>query len=491
MSGKIKGIESGSVAESAQLRVGDEVVAINGHALRDVIDAQFYGAEDALTFDVLRDAQPLTLHAHRKYGQALGIEFEHPTFDIDIRRCNNLCPFCFVLQNAPRMRRTLYIKDDDYRYSFLFGHYVTLTNLNEEDWARLAEQRLTPLFVSVHATDLATRRICLRNDTAPDVLAQLRWLAQNGIQVHTQLVITPGMNDGARLEESVRQLAALHPNVMTVSVVPVGLTKHHKYGHRAHTPAEAHATIQHAHAWQDEFKQTLGTRFVFLTDEWYLVAERPIPSARAYEKNDLHANGLGMVRDFLNEWRKIKNSELRIDAKREESRKSVRVSHDIGLSQFSTLRVNSQFRNATLATGTLFAPILQKTVAEFNRLTGLSLEVMSIVNEHLGAGITVAGLLSGEDVIRQVRAREPDKAGQLLILPRLMFDHPDSIALDDVSPLDIAHALNRPVALADWMGDVVDALAGRNKLVFNPDADIAIDLIPIVREGGWAVEKYL
>ncbi len=481
MSGIIKAIEPGSVAERAQLQVGDTVVSINGHVLRDVIDAQFYGADDELVFEIERNASRLMLHAPRQYSQALGIEFEHPTFDIDIRRCNNLCPFCFVLQNAPRMRRTLYIKDDDYRYSFLFGHYVTLTNLADEDWARLAEQRLTPLYVSVHATDLATRRVCLRNDKAPDVLTQLRWLAEHGIQAHTQLVVTPGMNDGARLAESVHQLAELHPNVLTVSAVPVGLTKHHKYGHRAHTPAEARATVEQVQAWQTEFKQKLGTRFVFLTDEWYLVSNLPIPSARAYEQADLRGNGLGMVRDFLGEWNRIKKTEIQ-NSKFKIQKASLGVEIVFSFSNF-------QFQKATLATGALFYPTLKKTVAEFNRLTGMMLDVVSIANEHLGETITVAGLLSGADVIRQLRAREPEKTGQLLILPRLMFDHPDSIALDDVSPLDIAHALNRPVALADWMGDVVDALAGRNKLVFNLGADLLT--VPVVREGGWAVEKYL
>ena len=179
--GLVKAITPDSVAAVAGLQPGDAVVAINGRPLRDVIDAQFYAAEDEVTFDLVRAGAALSARAARENGQELGIEFEHPTFDIDIRRCNNLCPFCFVLQNAPRMRRTLYIKDDDYRYSFLFGHFVTLTNLVQEDWDRLAEQRLSPLYVSVHATDLDMRRRCLRNPTAPDALEQLRWLAAHGI----------------------------------------------------------------------------------------------------------------------------------------------------------------------------------------------------------------------------------------------------------------------------------------------------------------------
>ena len=476
MPGLIKAIEPHSVAERIDLRAGDLVFSINGHALRDVIDAQFYGADDQLAVEFDREGERRTAQSRRDFGQALGIEFDHPTFDIDIRRCNNLCPFCFVLQNAPKMRRTLYIKDDDYRYSFLFGHFVTLTNLTDEDWVRLAEQRLSPLYVSVHATDLETRRRCLRNSTAPDVIAQLRWLADHGIDAHTQLVITPGLNDGAQLEKSVRDLAALHSHVLSISVVPVGLTKHHKYGHRPHTREEAIAILDHVEAWQREFLQTLGTRFVFATDEWYLVAGRPVPSKRAYEHHALQANGLGMVRDFLDEWRSVKNSELGI------------LNAELSNSAFSIQ--NSKFNNALLATGTLFAPTLAKAAKQFTRAAGVPLHVLPIVNERLGETITVAGLLCGEDIIRQLQQRDNLlRDCDIIILPRITFDHPDGIAMDDVSPRDIARALNKPIALADWMGDVVDALQGRNKLTFAPDAGDAD--VPIIREGGWAVEKYL
>jgi putative radical SAM enzyme (TIGR03279 family) len=175
--------------------------------------------------------------AERDYDQPLGIEFTHPTFDLEIRRCNNLCAFCFVLQTGPGLRRTLYIKDDDYRYSFLQGHYVTLTNLAQEDWARIVEQRLSPLYVSVHATELELRRKVLRNPTAPDVMAQLRWLGERGIETHAQIVVTPGLNDGSHIDRSIADLATLWPAVRSVSVVPVGITKHHKYGHRPNNPA--------------------------------------------------------------------------------------------------------------------------------------------------------------------------------------------------------------------------------------------------------------
>ncbi|MCS6846586.1 MAG: DUF512 domain-containing protein, partial [Anaerolineae bacterium] len=435
--GIIESVEPGSLADRAGLRAGDDLIAINGHVLRDVIDAQFYGADEHVVFRFERAGAQHEVAARRDFGQSLGIVFQHPTFDIDIRRCNNLCPFCFVLQNAPRMRRTLYIKDDDYRYSFLFGHFVTLTNLSAEDWARIAEQRLTPLYVSVHATDLETRRKCLRNPNAPDIMEQLRWLADHGITTHTQLVITPGLNDGERMEESVRQLATLYPHVMSVSVVPVGLTKHHKYGHRTHTRAEAAEVLRRVEAWQAEFRRALGVRFVYATDEWYLVAGRSVPAKRAYDGLALQENGLGMVRDFLDEWKRVKNEELRIEKNHK--------------SQISNLK--SQFHEATLVTGTLFAPILEKAAREFTQTTGIPLHVMPVKNERLGETITVAGLLCGEDVIQQLTGTR----GDLVVLPRIMFDHPNGVALDDVSPADIARALHKPVALADWMGDVVDA----------------------------------
>jgi putative radical SAM enzyme (TIGR03279 family) len=474
--GIIESVEPGSLADSAGLRAGDDVLAINGHRLRDVIDAQFYSADERVTFRFVRCGAPHEVTVRRAFGQSLGIAFVHPTFDIDIRRCNNLCPFCFVLQNAPRMRRTLYIKDDDYRYSFLFGHFVTLTNLSQEDWARIAEQRLTPLYVSVHATDPETRRRCLRNPSAPDIMEQLRWLADHGIATHTQLVITPGLNDGARMEESVHQLATLHPHVMSVSVVPVGLTRYHKYGHRPHTRAEARAVLEQVEAWQSEFRRTLGIGFVYPTDEWYLVAGRSVPPKRTYDGLALQENGLGMVRDFLDEWRRVKKTELATKRSASEPR---------------CLIHGSRFKGATLVTGKLFAPTLEKAACEFTRITGLPLHVVPIANERLGDAITVAGLLCGGDVIRQLqRADGPGAAADdLIILPRLMFDHPSGVALDDVSPMDIAHALHKPVALADWMGDVVDAFTGMSKLVFTPSSSGA--QLPIVREGGWAVEKYL
>ena len=455
--GRITGIEPGGVADDIGLQVGDELLAINDNKVEDVIDVQFYSAEESLELLIRRGEEYLLFEAEREYEQALGIEFAHPTFDTDIRRCNNLCEFCFVLQMAPKFRRTLYIKDDDYRYSFLFGHFVTLTNLSEHDWWRIETMGLSPLYVSVHVTDWELRRQFLRNATAPDVLPQLRWLAERGIEVHTQLVVVPGFNDGRFLQQSIADLAELWPAVQSISVVPVGLTKQHKYKMRPHTVEEAVATLDYVESLQAHYLEKLGSRFLYPTDEWYLVTERPVPSVAAYDGQELHENGLGMVRRFLDEW--------------------VGVKEEIGdwRLEINNQSLISNLQSLTLVTGTLFAKTLAKEAAEFTELTGVETAVLPITNERLGATITAAGLLMGNDVLSQLR-----KAGygDLVILPRVMFDHPDTITLDDLSPQDIANKIGRPVALADTMGDVWDALIGQSQVVYEPGS-AADDTIPL------------
>lgn len=440
---------------------GDVVTHVNSEPVEDVLDVQFYAAEYVVELKVVRDDKQLVLAGERREMEPLGLEFEHPTFDIDIRRCNNLCEFCFVLQMAPRFRRTLYIKDDDYRYSFLFGHYVTLTNLSEHDEWRIVEQGLSPLYVSVHATDLELRRAVLRNPDAPDILEQLEWLIDAGIAVHTQIVVTPEVNDGEHLQQTIVDLAALYPGVRSVSVVPVGLTRHHRYGRRPNTVTEANAVLDAVHKWQAQFRHDLGVGFVYATDEWYLVAERPIPPMETYDGLDLTSNGLGLVRRFLDDWA---TAQSELDG------------------------ATSTIASLTLATGTLFAPTLAEHAAEFSELSGVEVKVVPVVNQQLGETITVAGLLMARDVIEQLSAHD---LGEVVVLPRVMFDHPDGISLDDHSPLDVARALGRPIALADMLGDLVDLTQGRPALYFDPAGGAVISPDEIGSEGGWAVEKYL
>lgn len=444
--GRIVGIEAGSVAAGLDLRPGDELLAINGQAVEDIIDVQYYAAEEELEILIRRNGEILSYEAGRNYDQSLGFEFAHPTFDVDIRRCNNLCEFCFVLQMGPKFRRTLYVKDDDYRYSFLFGHYVTLTNLTEHDWWRIETMRLSPLYVSVHVTDTEMRRKFLRNPDSGDIMTQLRHLADHHIEVHAQLVIVPGFNDGEWLSQSVHDLAGLWPEdstrggVLSVSVVPVGLTRFHKYGMRPHTVAEAKATLEFVHRLQGEYLDRFGVRFLYPTDEWYLVTDQEVPPIEAYDGHELHENGLGMVRAFLDDWGVVRQEIMETTHK-------------------------PPARSITLVTAALFAPTLRQKAAEFADLTGFEVQVLSVRNERLGETITVAGLLNGSDVLQQVREAG---YGDLIVLPRVMFDHPDTISLDNLSPQDIANQLNRTVALADSLGDVWDALLDQSSVMYRP-----------------------
>ena len=449
--GRIIRVNPATLAAEIGLQPGDQLLAINNHKLDDVIDVQFYAAEENLELIIRRDSDYIQFETAREYNQHLGIEFEHPTFDTDIRRCNNLCEFCFVLQMAPRFRRTLYIKDDDYRYSFLFGHYVTLTNLSDHDWWKIETMGLSPLYISVHVTDLDMRRRFLRNPAAPDILQQLKKLAEVGVETHTQLVIVPGFNDGKWLQESIDDLSYRWPAVRSISVVPVGLTRHHRYGMRVHSGAEASSMIELLEPVRKRFYEEIDVGFVYPTDEWYLNAGREVPPNEAYDGLQLQENGLGMVRDFLEGWQTLK-SEIK-EWKRVNSKNNNQL-------------MNLQYDSLSLITGTLFANMLKNIGSDFSTLTGIQTHVIPIENRRLGQTITVAGLLMAEDILDQLNLFD---LTQLILLPRIAFDHPDLISLDDITPQEIANRLGRPVALADQMGDVWDALVGQSKLIFHPD----------------------
>jgi putative radical SAM enzyme (TIGR03279 family) len=301
--------------------------------------------------------------------------------------------------------------------------------------------RLSPLYVSVHATDLELRRQFLRNDQAPDILEQLNWLAKRGIVMHTQVVIVPGLNDGQWLKRSIDELSVLWPAVQSVSVVPVGLTKNHKYGMRPHTASESREMLSYLEDQQSLFAERFGERFVYPTDEWYLVAGREVPPLQAYDGHQLQENGLGLVRLFLDEWAQLieemdRNSEL-----------------------------PRKYNRLSLVTGTLFSGTLEPVAKEFGARAKCQVDVVPITNARLGETITAAGLLMAGDVIDQ---KQRLSSAELLVLPRVMFDHPDRISLDNYSPQDIANEMRLPIALADVMGDVWDACTGHSQVIFEP-----------------------
>src|SRR3989454_478179 len=296
----VAAVRARTAAATAGLRPGDRVLAINGHALRDAIDFRFHGGDERLALSVERDGARHALRLARRPGADLGVELEAPRAG-EIATCANKCVFCFIHQLPKGMRRSLYVKDDDFRLSFLHGNYITLTDLDEAAFERIIEQRLSPLYVSVHATDPTLRHALLgRPRVSAEILPRLERLAKAGIRMHAQIVLCPGWNDGPSLERTVFDLAPLQPRVATTAIVPVGLTRHRERlpALRSLTPDEARALIGVVEGWQQGWLAALGSRFVFLADEIYLLAGRALPPARAYEGFPVVEDGIGLVRRF-------------------------------------------------------------------------------------------------------------------------------------------------------------------------------------------------
>jgi putative radical SAM enzyme (TIGR03279 family) len=347
--------------------------------------------------------------------ESLGLELE----GIQTRVCTNNCIFCFVhqLPRGKHIRRSLRVKDEDFRLSFLYGHYLTLTNLSERDFQRIFEQRLTPLYVSVHATDPELRRYLLLNRKPDDLLGNMGRLIEGGIKLHTQVVLVPGINDGAHLERTLNDLIQFHPNVMSVSIVPLGLTEHRK-GLPSLKPVDAEYarnTIEHVGPIQERNRMKHETPFCFLGDEFYILAGHPIPPRSHYGDFPLVENGVGMVRNFLGEF---------------------------AVALRKRWKPNPRRRRATVVTGRVFHPILQKCVNKINLRFGLDLKCFPVENQFLGKGITVAGLLSGGDIYSAVKDQ---LHGDSLIIPSECMIGEPGLFLDDWVRHDLEIRLGVPV----------------------------------------------
>jgi putative radical SAM enzyme (TIGR03279 family) len=457
---RVIAVKPGSVAARAGIKPQDRLLAINNATVRDMIDYQFDTAEANLRLTIERDKtlpggeiaqETLQLRLRNAAGEPIGLEFAEPTFD-GIRVCNNDCPFCFVYRTPKGFRPTVYIKDDDYRYSFMYGGFVTLTNLKEEDWQRIISQRLTPLYVSVHSTEFDLRRRLLGNPTAPEILGQLQRLIDNGIQVHTQIVLVPGVNDGEHLERTVHDLAKLYPGVQTIAIVPVGLAGGNGYagdrrrsgrGHgrtyqneepmsmRVFKPEEAAQIVDTAHNWQRHFKKTHGTALVYLSDEFYLLCGREVPGRAHYEEFDQIENGVGLVRNFLEDWKRL------------EKKLPAALNRPI---------------TATLVTAELITPTFQPLIDRLNRIENLDLNLVTIKNRTFGPTITVAGLLTGHDVIDTLKTYvlQGHSLGEVLFLPQIMLDKKGYGArfLDDLTPAEVEAELGLSVVMAGLLSEV-------------------------------------
>ena len=436
--GIVSGVRPGSLADEAGIEPRDAIVSVGGHAPRDVVDYHFYEAESEVEVHV-RKANGLEelVVFEKDIDEDLGLEFERATWDA-VTLCNNNCFFCFLKGLPKGMRKTLYMKDDDYRLSFLHGNFVTLTNLDESDWLRLEEQRLSPLHVSVHATEPGLRRQMLGNDRAPDIIADLKRLGELGIQAHTQIVLCPGVNDGSNLDRSVHDLAGLYPTVQTVSVVPVGASpklEEWSLGHDrielvAPTAAYAGGIVEQVRTWQGALRKRNGASIVQCADEYYLAAGLPVPPATHYDGFPQYENGIGMVRTMLNDWAKTKR----------------RLAADQGPAV--------RFREVVLAGGTLIAPLLASIAGELEKLEGVTVRVRPIKNTVFGDRVNVSGLLCGKDYIEQLG----DESPECFILPRASLDYFGERFLDSMTCGEVETAMGAPIAFASQWSEVVDIL---------------------------------
>src|SRR6184192_823562 len=421
MYGWVREVVPESPADQAGLQPGDLIRTINGHPIRDLVDYRFYVADEELTIGFERQLKQHEVHISKTYDENLGVLFGEEPAPF-IRQCANKCVFCFIKglpeRFAPQhclphgMRSTLYIKDDDYRYSFLFGNFITLTNLKEHDWQRLDEQKLTPLYVSVHTTEPELRRKMVDGPRAGDILADIQRLGSMHITCHTQLVLCPTINDGKHLDRSISDLTELRPIVESISVVPVGLTKYNnmiKTGDlpplRHYSRPEAGAIIERVEAHQRRFEaeHPEGYPFVYLSDEWYYLTGREFPPAQHYGSYAQIENGVGMTRYLMDQWARSRRK----------------------------LPANiSQPRRVTLVTGMMARPIIEQFAEDMRKVEGLEVQVLPVVNTFFGAEVTVAGLLCGQDVLAALE--EHGKLGELVLLPRVMLDNEGTRFLDDV-----------------------------------------------------------
>ncbi|GER88047.1 hypothetical protein KDW_22090 [Dictyobacter vulcani] len=456
MYGWVREVVPESPADRAGLQPGDLVRSINGNMIRDLVDYRFYVADSELVIGYDRQQEQHEVSVTKGIDENLGVLFgEEPT--PFIRQCANKCVFCFIKglpeRFAPQpglahgMRSSLYIKDDDYRYSFLFGNFITLTNLKEQDWKRLDEQKLTPMYVSVHVTDPDARRRMVDGPRAGDILEHIQRLGSMGITCHTQMVLCPEFNDGELLDRSIRDLIALRPIVESISAVPVGLTKYNnmlKMGDlptlRRYTREEAEVIIDQVEAYQREFEAADpdGNPFVYLSDEWYFITEREFPPARHYGLYAQIENGVGMTRFLIDQWARSKRR---------------------------LPMLMPEHRNVTIVTSTMANPVIQGFAEDINKIENLDVQVLPVVNKFFGDGITVAGLLCGQDVLDALLENGP--LADLILLPRVMLDNDGTRFLDDMTveefkeklaPARVEFVRNAPETI-----DALRSLAGISK----------------------------
>lgn len=471
--GWVREVVPDSPADLAGIQSGDLLKTINGQPVRDLVDYQFYVSEEELLLGIERNGRAIETLVAKAADEAMGIQFGEEPAPF-VRICANKCVFCFIKglperRQAQRglplgMRDSLYIKDDDYRYSFLFGNFITLTNLKEQDWLRLAEQRLSPLYVSVHTTDPDLRRKMVDGPRSGEIVEQIERLGGLGISCYTQLVLCPDANDGPALDRSIGDLAALRPIVESISIVPVGLTKYNNMiavenlpPMRPYTRAEASAIVARVEVWQRQFAAEAGSGglpFVYLSDEWYYVTRRPFPPARHYGGYAQIENGVGMTRKLLDDWRAVKR-EL-------PARDTPTAPDEITPEAMANVAPDTTPpapRKVAIITSVMAEPVMKRIAGAIRRRMGLDIRVVPVVNQFFGPLVTVAGLICAQDALDTLATACADFTERdLLLLPRVMLNTPGARFLDDMS-VEAFRAQVRPqIVFAKTAADLRAAL---------------------------------
>ncbi len=418
-------VESGSIAQEIGFEAGDRLVSINGEKPRDLIDYQFLCADEILELEVI-DTKGKTHHVEieKDYDDDLGLEFETALFD-GLMQCSNRCPFCFIDQQPPGKRDSLYFKDDDYRLSFLYGSYLTLTNLTQREWNRIEQMRLSPLYVSVHATEAEVRSRLLKNARAGQILDQLQWFQDRQLQIHAQVVLCPGINDGEHLTRTIKDLAQFHteeiPAVASIAIVPVGLTRFRPTEDELIpvSPEKAREVIAQVQALQARFRQEYGSTIVWLADEWFLIAGADLPPESHYEDYPQIGNGVGSIRLFLKEF---ETAAKRLPKKVTPSREFVWI-------------VGNAVEKA-------FLPMLDR----FNQIEGLTVRMVALSSDYWGQSITVTGLLTGQDILNALQGQN---LGDGILLPSVMLKQGEAVFLDDLRVEALEQRLNTKISIVE------------------------------------------
>lgn len=435
---EITGVDKRSVAQKHGLRAGDFLLSLNGEPVIDEIDYQALIAGDRVEMEIERDGKVQLIHIRKEEGEALGLHFGQ-TMALSPRTCHNNCVFCFIAQMPPKLRQTLYVKDDDWRYSLMMGNFVTLTNVNESEFDRIIRRKASPLYVSVHTTNPQLRCRMMNNRFAGDIMEKLTRLKEAGIRFHCQIVTCPGWNDGEELMRTLRDLRSLAPAAQTVAMVPVGLTKFRDglENLRCFTSEEAARLLDLIAPFQQECRETLGTTFAFPSDEFYCLAGREIPSEDWYENYPQIENGVGLLRKMESEIEEIAAFEKKFD-----------------------MDEPVEDKVYVIPTGKSVTPHLKRW-AETYAPANVKVRVITVPNRFFGETVTVTGLLTGGDILSALTPEAVEGADEILLASSTLR-HERDLFLDDMSFDDFISRAPLPVHLVDCDGQsFYDALRGR------------------------------